>query len=48
MPLLSVSHAQTERIAMRGWFGALRDALAAEGVEALFAEADTDPWLPVR
>jgi dinuclear metal center YbgI/SA1388 family protein len=48
MPLLSVSHAQTERIAMRGWFATLRDALAPEGVEALFAEADTDPWRPVR
>ncbi|HWH13366.1 MAG TPA: Nif3-like dinuclear metal center hexameric protein [Miltoncostaeaceae bacterium] len=44
MPLVLAPHAATERIALRRWFRTLERALAREGAEALFAEADTDPW----
>lgn len=44
MPLVMAPHARVERLAMRRWFRHLERALAAEGVEAHFAEADTDPW----
>jgi len=44
MPLVAVGHAQVERLAMRRWFRGLERALHGDGVEAAFAEADTDPW----
>lgn len=47
MPLLCLPHGQTERVAMHAWFPLLREALAGEGVDAVFAATDTDPWRPV-
>lgn len=44
MPLIMAPHARVERLAMRRWFRNLERALSSEGVEAWFAEADTDPW----
>lgn len=44
MPLVMAPHARVERLAMRRWFRRFERALAAEGVEARFAEVDTDPW----
>ena len=48
MPLIAVPHAQVERLAMRRWFRGFDRLLHAEGVEADFAEADTDPWQAAR
>lgn len=47
MPLIAVSHAQVERLAMRRWYGELARHLEAEGVRSAFADTDTDPWRPV-
>lgn len=44
MPLVLAPHAPTERRAMKRWFRTAERTLSAEGVEAVFAEADTDPW----
>jgi dinuclear metal center YbgI/SA1388 family protein len=44
LPLVCLPHARAERVAMKRWTKSLERALAAEGVEVRFAEADTDPW----
>lgn len=44
LPLVLAPHAPTERIALKAWFRTFSRALAREGAEALFADADTDPW----
>jgi dinuclear metal center YbgI/SA1388 family protein len=45
MPLIGAPHARVERLAMQRWFRAsFERALSPEGVEAMYAEADTDPW----
>jgi len=44
LPLVLAPHAPTERVALRRWFRTFERALAREGAEAVFAEADTDPW----
>jgi dinuclear metal center YbgI/SA1388 family protein len=44
LPLVSLPHAASERVAMKRWAKSLAQALAPEGVEIRFAEADTDPW----
>ena len=43
LPLVCMPHARAERVAMKRWTKALEQALAPEGVEVHFAEADTDP-----
>ena len=44
LPLLTLSHARAERIALKRWTKVLAKALAPERVEVRFAETDTDPW----
>ena len=44
LQLISLPHARTERVALRRWTKTLARILAADGVEALFATTDTDPW----
>ncbi|MGE4030445.1 MAG: Nif3-like dinuclear metal center hexameric protein, partial [Thermoleophilia bacterium] len=44
LPLVHLSHARAERLAMKRWTKTLERALASEGVEVRFAQADTDPW----
>jgi dinuclear metal center YbgI/SA1388 family protein len=44
LPLVHVPHARVERVALKRWTRTLQRALAPEGVEVRFAEADTDPW----
>ena len=44
LPLVALPHARAERIAMKRWTKSLEQALAPDGVEVRFAEADTDPW----
>jgi len=44
LALVDVPHAGVEQKAMRMWARGLERALATEGVEVRFAEADTDPW----
>jgi dinuclear metal center YbgI/SA1388 family protein len=44
LPLVALPHARAERIAMKRWTKSLELALAPDGVEVRFAEADTDPW----
>lgn len=44
LPLVCVPHARAERVAMKRWTKSLEQALAPDGVEVHFAEADTDPW----
>jgi dinuclear metal center YbgI/SA1388 family protein len=44
LPLVALPHARAERVALKRWARALERALAPEGVEVRFAEADTDPW----
>jgi dinuclear metal center YbgI/SA1388 family protein len=44
LPLVALPHARAERVAMKRWTKALEQALAPDGVEVRFAEADTDPW----
>jgi dinuclear metal center YbgI/SA1388 family protein len=45
MPLIGAPHARVERLAMRQWFRvSFERAVSPEGVEAMYAEADTDPW----
>ena len=44
LPLVTLSHARAERIALKRWTKVLAKALAAERVEVRFAETDTDPW----
>lgn len=44
LALISLPHAQVERIAMRRWTKTLERAVAGDGVEVRFAITDTDPW----
>jgi dinuclear metal center YbgI/SA1388 family protein len=45
MPLIGVPHARVERLAMHQWFRSVFErALSPEGVESMYADADTDPW----
>ena len=44
LPLVCLPHARAERVAMKRWTKLLERALASDGVEVRFAEADTDPW----
>ncbi len=44
LPLVHLPHARAERVALKRWTKQLERALAPEGVEVRFAEADTDPW----
>lgn len=44
LPLVALPHARAERVAMKRWTKLLEQALAPEGVEVRFADADTDPW----
>ena len=44
LPLVALPHARAERVAMKRWTKSLELALAPDGVEVRFAEADTDPW----
>jgi dinuclear metal center YbgI/SA1388 family protein len=44
LQLISLPHARTERVALRRWTKTLARILAADGVEAVFATTDTDPW----
>ena len=44
LALVDVPHAGVEREAIRRWARGRERALAPEGVEVRFAEADTDPW----
>lgn len=44
LALVSLPHAQVERIAMRRWTRTLERAVAGDGVEVRFAMTDTDPW----
>lgn len=44
LPLVTLSHARAERIALKRWSKVLGKALAPQRVEVRFAETDTDPW----
>ncbi len=44
LPLVQLSHARAERLAMKRWAKTLERTLAPENVEVRFAQADTDPW----
>ncbi len=44
LPLVTLSHARVERIALKSWTKVLAKALAVERVEVRFADTDTDPW----
>ena len=44
LPLVALPHARAERVALKGWTKGFERAMAPEGVEVRFAEADTDPW----
>lgn len=44
MALVNAPHAATEDWALRQWFPALEAALAADGVRAVVAGQNTDPW----
>jgi dinuclear metal center YbgI/SA1388 family protein len=44
LPLVTLSHARAERIALKRWSRVLERALAPERVEVRFADTDTDPW----
>lgn len=44
LPLVTLPHADAERAVLRRWAKGFARALAGEGVEVRFADADTDPW----
>lgn len=48
LPLIGLGHATVERRAMRQWTKTLAATLEKQGVGAVFAETDTDPWSPSR
>lgn len=45
MALVTIPHAAVERHVMRVWSRRLGHALAPNGVEVVFADTDTDPWM---
>ena len=47
LPLVTLSHARAERIALKRWCRTLEKALGPQRVEVRFAETDTDPWQAV-
>lgn len=47
LPLVTLSHARVERVALKRWCKVLEKALAPQRVEVRFAETDTDPWQAV-